>query len=112
MVHLKFIFPLIVAAGSIERAFAFHISGMSMTSDDAMQRTNRRAFFQTAAATAVAFSFAPLKSQAFEVGGKIQFGGESIMVQKEHGTSSKPVQNDLLYGVSNKLADKISNYNR
>eukprot|EP00986_Skeletonema_menzelii_P007183 scaffold2808_cov143-Skeletonema_menzelii.AAC.1 len=34
------------------------------------------------------------------------------MSQKEHGTTSSPVQPDLRYGVSNKLADKISSYNR
>jgi peptide methionine sulfoxide reductase MsrB len=34
------------------------------------------------------------------------------MSPKEHGTSSVPVQENLQYGVSNKLADKISNYNR
>jgi peptide methionine sulfoxide reductase MsrB len=48
----------------------------------------------------------------FVVGGKIKYGDESIMSPKEHGTSSKPVQDDLLYGVSNKLADRICNYNR
>lgn len=45
-------------------------------------------------------------------GGKPIMGDESIMVQKEHGTSSSPVQKDLLYGVSNNLADRICNYNR
>ena len=34
------------------------------------------------------------------------------MAPKAHGTSASPVQSDLLYGVSNKLADKICNYNR
>jgi len=34
------------------------------------------------------------------------------MAQKAHGTSADPVQSDLLYGVSNKLADRICNYNR
>lgn len=34
------------------------------------------------------------------------------MRQKGHGTSETPVQSDLLYGVDNKLADKICNYNR
>jgi len=46
------------------------------------------------------------------VGGKPVLGAESIMSQKEHGTSSQPVQSELLYGVSNQLADKICNYNR
>jgi len=47
-----------------------------------------------------------------DVGGKIVYGNEKIMAQKAHGTSESPVQSDLLYGVSNKLADSISNYNR
>lgn len=49
---------------------------------------------------------------ANKIGGKPVFAGEEIMSQKEHGTSSKPVQSDLLYGVNNNLADKISNFNR
>ena len=47
-----------------------------------------------------------------EVGGKIVYGDESLMNPKEHGTSSSPVQEELRYGVSNKLADKICNFNR
>lgn len=42
----------------------------------------------------------------------MRLGDESIMAPKAHGTSDQPVQSDLLYGVSNKLADKIVNYNR
>ena len=49
---------------------------------------------------------------AFTVGGKLRFGDESIMDQKDHGTSAVPVQENLRYGVSRKLADKIANYNR
>ena len=44
--------------------------------------------------------------------GPLVYGDDSIMSQKEHGTTSSPVQADLRYGVSNKLADKISSYNR
>jgi peptide methionine sulfoxide reductase MsrB len=40
------------------------------------------------------------------------YGDESIMSPKSHGTSDAPVQSELLYGVSNKLADRICNYNR
>ena len=54
----------------------------------------------------------PNPSGAMEVGGKIQYGDEDIMSPKAHGTSEKAVQDDLLYGVSNKLADKICNFNR
>jgi hypothetical protein len=49
---------------------------------------------------------------SIDVGGKIRFGDESIMSPKQHGTSNKPVQSDLLYEVNNKLADKICNFNR
>ena len=74
---------------------------------------DRRAFLQTAAATVVgAVLSSPNPAAALEVGGKMQLGDESLMASKEHGTSSKPVQSELLYGVSNKLADKICNYNR
>jgi hypothetical protein len=74
--------------------------------------SNRRNFIESAAVVAAGVLLSPLESNAFETGGKIQFGDESIMSPKEHGTSAKPVQEDLLYGVSNKLADKICNYNR
>ena len=46
------------------------------------------------------------------VGAIIKFGGEDIMSAKAHGTSATPVQENLRFGVSNKLADKICNYNR
>jgi len=42
----------------------------------------------------------------------MKLGDESIMYQKDHGSSAVPVQENLRYGVSRKLADKISNYNR
>lgn len=71
----------------------------------------RRGFLQTSAAAAVvAVSTAPVN--AVNVGGKIQYSDDSIMVQKGHGTSATPVQSDLLYGVDNALADRICNYNR
>ena len=40
------------------------------------------------------------------------YGQESIMSKKAHGTSEKPVQNNLRYGCDPQLADKICNYNR
>ena len=39
-------------------------------------------------------------------------GEESLMAQKSHGTSTHPVQQDLMYGCDAKLADKICNFNR
>lgn len=71
---------------------------------------SRRGFLQTSSAAVVIASTAPVN--AVSVGGKIQYGEESIMVQKGHGTSATPVQSDLLYGVDNQLADRICNYNR
>ena len=80
--------------------------------------SSRKDFLQKAgvvgavAVTAGVFGLPWSAKAAVNVGGKIQYGDESIMSPKEHGTSSKPVQDDLLYGVSNKLADKICNFNR
>jgi hypothetical protein len=46
-------------------------------------------------------------------GGKYPvMGDESIMADKAHGTSEKPVQRALRYGVDVSLADRICNYNR
>lgn len=73
---------------------------------------SRRNFLQSAGAVVAASLVSPIKSNAFEIGGKITYGDESIMSPKTHGTSEQPVQSDLLYGVSNKLADKITNFNR
>jgi len=83
--------------------------------------SSRRRFLETTATLLTAATFYPKMSHAaattpttptVEVGGKIQYGDESIMSPKAHGTSERPVQDDLLYGVSNKLADKITNFNR
>jgi peptide methionine sulfoxide reductase MsrB len=76
--------------------------------------TNRRSFINTSAAALLATgtAFRPNQSQAVSVGGKIQLGDETIMSPKEHGTSAKPVQENLMYGVSNTLADRICSFNR
>mmetsp|Transcript_29124 Transcript_29124/g.38303 ORF Transcript_29124/g.38303 Transcript_29124/m.38303 type:complete len:158 (-) Transcript_29124:79-552(-) len=42
----------------------------------------------------------------------IVYGDESIMSPKAHGTSETPVQENLLYGVSQDTADRICNFNR
>jgi len=39
-------------------------------------------------------------------------GDESIMSQKEHGTSHVPVQENLRWGCPPRVADKICNFNR
>lgn len=74
--------------------------------------SSRKEFLQWTAAAVVGSTVAPGNAFAVDVGGKIVFGDEDIMVQKEHGTSAKPVQSDLLYGANTKLADKICNFNR
>mmetsp|Transcript_19729 Transcript_19729/g.23553 ORF Transcript_19729/g.23553 Transcript_19729/m.23553 type:complete len:222 (+) Transcript_19729:120-785(+) len=80
----------------------------------------RRAFLQNVGAavasamvvTQTSPAWAAIDSANIQVGGKVQLGEESIMAPKAHGTSEKPVQESLKYNVSNKLADRISNYNR
>lgn len=73
----------------------------------------RRNFLEAGAAALFVSAVTTSPAQAdTNVGGRIQFGDESIMNQKAHGTSESPVQTNLLYGVDNKLADKICNYNR
>ena len=78
--------------------------------------TSRREALQSIGLLGAAAVVGPASSNAddaaFTVGGKLRFGDESIMDQKDHGTSAVPVQENLRYGVSRKLADKISNYNR
>ena len=84
---------------------------------------DRRSFFKhvgTAATSALVYTatsrtlpaWAEADVSELKAGGNIQFGDESIMAPKAHGTSEKPVQESLKYNVSNQLADKISNYNR
>lgn len=78
--------------------------------DDA--RMCRKQFLASAAAIGVGTILigTPSISQAADnvnVGGKIRFGEENIMCPKEHGTSAKPVQSDLMYDVNNKLADRV-----
>jgi peptide methionine sulfoxide reductase MsrB len=68
----------------------------------------------TAAATIVSTTIQPQPALAddIKVGGNIKFGNDDIMSAKVHGTSNVPVQENLRFGVSNKLADKICNFNR
>ena len=106
------LFGLAAVACLGENASAFDLQKPQSASIKHAEPTSRRNFFQAASIFSAASLLAPGRSVASEVGGKIQFGDESIMSQKQHGTSAKPVQNDLLYGVSNKLADKICNFNR
>lgn len=74
---------------------------------------DRRSLLQNGIAAAGSLAFfgpSPSVASDVQVGGKIQYGEETLMSQKAHGTSELPVQSDLLYGVNNKLADKICNF--
>ena len=85
-----------------------------------VNNSDRRSFLQSTIATvATTTASFPLVASAEEqqvggvkIGGKPVIGDESIMSPKTHGTSETPVQESLRYEVSNKLADKITNYNR
>jgi hypothetical protein len=104
------------------------VSGFSSTNQNniAPPTTDRRSFIQTVASVTAASSMLLTQgvssiSAAQEdnigatgptVGGKLRLGDEDIMRPKAHGTSEIPVQDSLRYGVSNKLADKICNFNR
>lgn len=69
------------------------------------------AFFNTPAAAVAATTTGVVDLN--KVGGPIQYGdAKELMSPKEHGTSHQPVQSNLLYGVSTKLADQICNFNR
>jgi len=79
----------------------------------------RRAFLANFASTSLvpllATTFGPSTAAARGVtneNGPLVYGDDSIMAPKEHGTTSQEVQENLRYGVSRKLADKISSFNR
>jgi peptide methionine sulfoxide reductase MsrB len=61
---------------------------------------------QALTTAAIATASLPLASQA------IQYGDETIMSPKAHGTSETAVQSDLEYKVNQRMADQICNYNR
>ena len=95
--------------------FATHAFSIQNTSTE----TNRRNFLQSIATVTAAASGSAMLSPSpvlaedgFTIGGKLKYGDESIMSPKAHGTSESAVQESLRYGVSNKLADRITNYNR
>ena len=116
MIGSKISLLLVLAASLSDQVRALHLSQpprpASVTNPTSDKVTGRRAFLNAAGVAFAGTVLSPPASNAFDVGGNIKYGDESIMVQKEHGTSSSPVQENLLYGVSNKLADKICNYNR
>lgn len=81
---------------------------------------NRRSFFASVVTTTMLPSLimtSPPSASAFggiraSEKGLLVYGDDSIMSPKEHGTTAAAVQQDLRYGVSNKLADKICSFNR
>jgi len=80
--------------------------------------SSRRAFFGTVASSSAVLlvgsapALADSEDITLKVGGKITLGDESIMANKEHGSTSAAVQEKLRYGVSRKTADRICSYNR
>ena len=116
--NLKTAFLCLFAVSAASSVVAFSVpSGSNTNSNNNQVHTSRRDVLQKSVATAASLAFfgnaSPAKAAAdVKVGGKIQYGDESIMKQKAHGTSEQPVQDNLLYGVSTKLADKICNFNR
>lgn len=95
----------------------FGISLFSSASPDEERRVlqKRRVFLgKFAASSLVPFLASPaaVSARGFDEKGGLIYGADDIMSQKEHGTTAEPVQENLRYGVSRKLADKISSYNR
>jgi len=111
-------FLLLVTVTALQSASqAFSTIGNNQSSE------GRRAFLQNVGSTAASVmvsttltrtqpAWAATDTSNVQVGGKPQLGDESIMAPKAHGTSEKPVQESLKFRVDNKLADRISNYNR
>jgi len=54
----------------------------------------------------------PLGALPFQVGGRLVYGKEDLMKQKSHGTTEKPVQQQLRWGVDRDTADRICSFNR
>lgn len=102
---------LLAVAAMLSAVHSFEVSPSSQR-DVSISGSGRRNFLASLSTIAATSVFSPTKASAVNIGGKLIYGDESIMSQKEHGTSAKPVQTDLLYGVSEKLADKICNFNR
>lgn len=76
---------------------------------------NRRSFLANSAATSILSFLAfpgSVSARGFDETGGLVYGADDIMSQKDHGTTPKQVQENLRYGVSRKLADKISSFNR
>eukprot|EP00551_Chaetoceros_affinis_P011387 CAMPEP_0203678362 /NCGR_PEP_ID=MMETSP0090-20130426/31664_1 /ASSEMBLY_ACC=CAM_ASM_001088 /TAXON_ID=426623 /ORGANISM="Chaetoceros affinis, Strain CCMP159" /LENGTH=239 /DNA_ID=CAMNT_0050545569 /DNA_START=26 /DNA_END=745 /DNA_ORIENTATION=- len=126
-IQIPFILLVSLMPSSMVQAFSVNSNSNNNISNEVNTGSdNRRSFLQKSITTAVSTAAVltggvvnnPMPALASEdtsgitIGGKLRMGDESIMAPKNHGTSEVPVQESLRYGVSNKLADKISNYNR
>ena len=83
-------------------------------SSDGVVVQKRRAFLANFAAASLLplFTVANPSSASANEKGPIVYGSDDIMSKKDHGTTAASVQEDLRYGVSRKLADKICSFNR
>uniref|UniRef100_A0A7S4AEQ4 Peptide-methionine (R)-S-oxide reductase n=2 Tax=Pseudo-nitzschia australis TaxID=44445 RepID=A0A7S4AEQ4_9STRA len=113
---MKLLFPVFSSLLLLQEGAAFGVQPNN-GSKTPTTTTSRNEFLQLTSAAAFASVMgvsmaAAENAMAIEFGGKIVFGEEEIMKPKEHGTSAAPVQENLLYGANNKLADKVCSFNR
>jgi len=98
------------------------VNSFSLNQNVEINSYNRKQFlhkvataFQATTTFSLLQTLNPQQSHAYDeakIGGKIVYGGEDIMSPKNHGTTDAPVQENLRYGVSRKIADRICCYNR
>ena len=113
-------FVALLASSMTSMSDAFSVNSQSNNNINSIKsKSDRRSFLDTIAATTAAsiltgvISTNPASAlDDVTVGGRAQYGSESIMSPKAHGTSETAVQESLRYGVSTKLADRITNFNR
>mmetsp|Transcript_34668 Transcript_34668/g.81760 ORF Transcript_34668/g.81760 Transcript_34668/m.81760 type:complete len:229 (-) Transcript_34668:97-783(-) len=116
---MKLLYPIVSTLLLVQgtTGFSAQLKNGGKSVSSATTPSSRADFLQLTSAAAFASILgvsmaAPEKAMALDIGGKVVYGGEEIMSQKGHGTSAKPVQDELLYGANAKLADKICNFNR
>lgn len=76
----------------------------------ALQTT--RAHKRTTTPLAIGNLFNAMKKKDKDYGGDCVMGEESIMAEKEHGTTPKRVQSNLRWSCSDDIADRICSFNR
>lgn len=117
--------PRPTAAGSTHmpkaRALDTTLFSSSTQNDDASSDgavvQKRRAFLANFAAASLLPLFtvanpSSASARGMDEKGPMVYGSDDIMSQKDHGTTAASVQENLRYGVSRKLADKICSFNR